>query len=333
MGHPPTLQRLWHLPADLVRTPLEELRSRHEVKLLSLPELLRLLKRRQRALDQVPGALSFGLWALGLGAWGARARACVCADLSRVRVCVCRSLYRSPSPLSLSLPLSLSVQVSLSLPLSLSVQVSLELKHPEHPEWPLQLSRLYALLKATGIAHKFALVAEDGGQARQHLEAQRQHGVRVGLLQLHRDVDAPRGADGVPHFNRRRVAPIARMQHAHAARACSTCICTCARWRLPTALAPPHAHRRALLRSAAAAARSLFGGWSVSVKLLEPSLMAAAAEARQEVCVWVVDEDAELERAWRLGVHGLVTNRPKWAQSQVQSWYEEACARESKGFL
>ena len=53
VGHPPTLQRLWHLPADLVRTPLEELRSRHEVKLLSLQELLRLLKRRQRALDQV----------------------------------------------------------------------------------------------------------------------------------------------------------------------------------------------------------------------------------------------------------------------------------------
>lgn len=169
----------------------------------------------------------------------------------------------------------------------LSVQISLELKYPEHPEWPLQLSRLYALLKATGIAHKFALVAEDSGQARQHLEAQRQHGVRVRLLQLHRDVDAPRGADGVPHFN----------------------------------------------RSAAAEARSLFSGWSVSVKLLEPSLMAAAAEARQEVCVWVVDEDAELERAWRLGVHGLVTNRPKWAQSQVQSWYEEACAREGTGFL
>ena len=53
VGHPPTLQRLWHLPADLVRTPLEELRARHEVKLLSLQELLRLLKRRQRALDQV----------------------------------------------------------------------------------------------------------------------------------------------------------------------------------------------------------------------------------------------------------------------------------------
>ena len=53
VGHPPTLQRLWHLPADLVRTPLEQLRARHEVKLLSLQELLRLLKRRQRALDQV----------------------------------------------------------------------------------------------------------------------------------------------------------------------------------------------------------------------------------------------------------------------------------------
>jgi len=216
VGHPPSLRRLWHLPADLVHTPLEELRSRQEVKLLSLPDLLRLLKRRQRALDQV----------------------------------------------------------------------SLELKYPEHPQWSLQLSRLYALLAATGIAHKFAMVAEDSGQARQHLEAQRQHGVHVTLLQLHRDMDAPRGADGVPHFN----------------------------------------------RSAAAEARSLFGGWSVSVKLLEPSLMAAAAEARQEVCVWVVDEDVELELAWKHGVHGLVTNRPKWAQSQVLSWYEEACAREGNRF-
>jgi len=100
VGHPPTLQRLWHLPADLVRTPLEELRSRHEVKLLSLPELLRLLKRRQRALDQVPGALSFGLWGLELGA---RARACVCVQISAVCVCACADLSTalplpSPSP-------------------------------------------------------------------------------------------------------------------------------------------------------------------------------------------------------------------------------------------
>jgi hypothetical protein len=83
VGHPPTLRRLWHLPADLVHTPLEELRSRQEVKLLSLPDLLRLLKRRQRALDQVRlgawglglgawgfGALGLGAWGLGLGAWG-----------------------------------------------------------------------------------------------------------------------------------------------------------------------------------------------------------------------------------------------------------------------
>ena len=63
VGHPPSLRRLWHLPADLVHTPLAELRSRQEVKLLSLPDLLRLLKRRQRALDQVrPRA-----WGLSLG--------------------------------------------------------------------------------------------------------------------------------------------------------------------------------------------------------------------------------------------------------------------------
>ena len=97
VGHPPTLQRLWHLPADLVRTPLEELRSRHEVKLLSLPELLRLLKRRQRALDQVPGALRFGLWGLGLGA---RARVCRSQPWACVRVQI--SLPLSLSPLQVS---------------------------------------------------------------------------------------------------------------------------------------------------------------------------------------------------------------------------------------
>lgn len=53
VGHPPSLRRLWQLPADLVRTPLAELRARKEVRLLSLQELLRLLTRRQRALDQV----------------------------------------------------------------------------------------------------------------------------------------------------------------------------------------------------------------------------------------------------------------------------------------
>ena len=90
-------------------------------------------------------------------------------------------------------------------------QVSFELKYPEHAQWPLQLSRLYALLAATGLSHKFALVAEGAGQAKQHLEAQRRAGVQVTLLQLHRDMDAPRGADGVPHFNHRRV----RTRHVH----------------------------------------------------------------------------------------------------------------------
>ena len=105
------------------------------------------------------------------------------------------------------------------------VQISLELKYPEHPQWSLQLSRLYALLAATGIAHKFAIVAEDSGQARQHLEAQRQHGVHVTLLQLHRDMDAPRGADGVPHFNRRCVHP----WHAHARAVHMACTIACTR--------------------------------------------------------------------------------------------------------
>ena len=126
------------------------------------------------------------------------------------------------------------------------------------------------------------MVADNTAQAVQHQAAQRAAGVAVPLLQLHRDLDAPRGADGAPHFN----------------------------------------------RTAAAEAGALFGGWSVSAKLLEPGLMRAAAELRQEVAVWVVDDEAALELAWRLEVHGLVTNRPKWAQSQIESWYEEACARD-----
>lgn len=89
---------------------------------------------------------------------------------------------------------------------------------------------------------------------------------------------------------------------------------------------------RALHRSAAAESRALFGGWSVSARLLEPGLVAAARAAQQEVSVWVVDDEATLELAWKQGVHGLVTNRPKWAQSQVQSWHEEACAHEEAPF-
>ena len=37
-----------------------------------------------------------------------------------------------------------------------------------------------------------------------------------------------------------------------------------------------------------------------------------------------------LERSYRLGVHGLVTNRPKWAFSQVRAWHAEACARDGR---
>ena len=183
-------------------------------------------------------------------------------------------------------------------------QVSLELKFPEHPQWPEQLARLYAQLAASGIAHKarrpapvrrrpraeprararaqIALVVDNGAQAAQHRSAQRQHGVTVELLQLHRDLDAPVGPDGQPHFN----------------------------------------------QSLALATGALFDGWSVSVKLLEPAMMAQARRLQRPVSVWVVDDEEALELAWRLEVDGLVTNRPKWAHSQVLAWYDEACARE-----
>ena len=90
--------------------------------------------------------------------------------------------------------------------------------------------------------------------------------------------------------------------------------------------------RDTTLSIGAVEAGKLFDGWSVSVKLLEPSLMRAATEEGQPVSVWVVDDEGALELAWRLGVHGLVTNRPKWVQSQVQSWHEEACAHEGAPF-
>ena len=67
-----------------------------------------------------------------------------------------------------------------------------------------------------------------------------------------------------------------------------------------------------------------------SVKLLEPSLIAASREEARPVSVWVVDDEEALERSYRLGVHGLVTNRPKWAFSQVRAWHAEACARDGR---
>ena len=63
-------------------------------------------------------------------------------------------------------------------------------------------------------------------------------------------------------------------------------------------------------------------------KLLEPAMMAQARRLQRPVSVWVVDDEEALELAWRLEVDGLVTNRPKWAHSQVLAWYDEACARE-----
>lgn len=214
VGHPPSLRQLWQLEADLVRTPLRELQERKDVKLLPLPDLLRLLSRRQRALTQV----------------------------------------------------------------------SLELKNPEHPQWPRQLALLYEQIAASGIAHKLALVVDDASQAARHRAEQRSHNVRVELLQLHRDLGAPKGPDGAPHFN----------------------------------------------RTLAREARAIFDGWSVSVKLLEPSLVAASREEARPVSVWVVDDEEALERSYRLGVHGLVTNRPKWAFSQVRAWHAEACARDGR---
>lgn len=214
VGHPPSLKRQWRLGAELVQTPLGELRRRKGVRLLQLDELLRLLGRRQRALTQV----------------------------------------------------------------------SLELKYPEHPQWPRQLLLLYEQVAASGIAHKLALVVASAAEAARHREAQRRHNVRVELLQLHRDLGAPRSADGTLHFN----------------------------------------------RTLAEEARALFDGWSVSVKLLEPSLMAAATQEARPVSVWVVDDEEALERSYTLGVHGLVTNRPKWAFSQVRTWHAEACARDGR---
>lgn len=68
-------------------------------------------------------------------------------------------------------------------------------------------------------------------------------------------------------------------------------------------------------------------GWSVSAKLLIPSLGAEGAGMGMPVDVWVVDGEAVLRRAIAAGVAGVVSNRPLWLQAQLGRIKAEVCAQ------
>ena len=84
----------------------------------------------------------------------------------------------------------------------------------------------------------------------------------------------------------------------------------------------PHANLSVVTADA-----GLYAGWSTSARLLDEQLVAAAAAQGKDVALWVVDDAPTLQRAWRLGVGSVVTNRPKWALLTLGRWAAEACAR------
>ena len=88
--------------------------------------------------------------------------------------------------------------------------VSLELKFPNHPEWRRKLGLLYSQIASHGVAPLVAAVVGGEGEAAAHREAQAKAGVRVALLCVLRDIDAPKGADGWPHANATAMAMTAR---------------------------------------------------------------------------------------------------------------------------
>ena len=79
--------------------------------------------------------------------------------------------------------------------------VSLELKFPTHPEWMRRLRMMYAQAAAHGVAQLIAGIVSSRAEAVAHRAAQAAAGVRVPLLCILRDIDAPVGADGEPHPN------------------------------------------------------------------------------------------------------------------------------------
>lgn len=80
-------------------------------------------------------------------------------------------------------------------------QLSLELKFPSDPEWHRRLSFLYDQINAARLATHVAVVALDATQAAAHRAAQVRAGLRVPILVVVRDNDAPVGRDGLPHAN------------------------------------------------------------------------------------------------------------------------------------
>ena len=81
-------------------------------------------------------------------------------------------------------------------------QVSLELKFPSHPAWRHKLGLLYAQLAAHKLLDgRIAGIVLTHDEAAAHRQAQQAVGLRVPLLCVLRDNDAPVGADGQPHAN------------------------------------------------------------------------------------------------------------------------------------
>ena len=80
-------------------------------------------------------------------------------------------------------------------------QVSLELKFPNHPAWRQKLRQMYAEIASRKLAPLVASIVGGRVEASAHRDAQLVSSLRVPLLCVLRDIDAPVGADGQPHAN------------------------------------------------------------------------------------------------------------------------------------
>ena len=50
-----------------------------------------------------------------------------------------------------------------------------------------------------------------------------------------------------------------------------------------------------------------------------------AAVQGTPLVVWVIDDEPTLRLALAAGVHGVITNQPRWANEVLRAWHSQRC--------
>lgn len=159
--------------------------------------------------------------------------------------------------------------------------VSFELKFPDHPDWRQHLRLLYAQVAAARISTQVAGVVLDAAQAVAHREAQHAAGVRVPLLLVLRDSDAPVGLDGEPHANMSVLAAASGFEGWSAS------------WKILDSTLRRAAPKGALASWTVDTEPALRRAWSLEV---DDVVTNRAAWARSQLSRWVAEEEAQCHR-------------------------------------